>query len=96
MMAEQRFEAHDAIPKFRKKPMVIKAFQVPQKPSDCSQLMDWLVAECEDWCALENAILITTLEGEMRAEVGDWIIQGVKGEFYPCKPDIFEATYERA
>jgi hypothetical protein len=40
--------------------------------------------------------MIRTLEGEMRAEVGDWIIRGVKGEFYPCKPDIFEATYEPA
>lgn len=39
-------------------------------------------------------MLIETLEGEMRAEVGDWIIRGVKGEFYPCKPDIFAATYE--
>ena len=39
---------------------------------------------------------ILTLEGVMRAEIGDWIIRGVKGEFYPCKPDIFEATYEPA
>jgi hypothetical protein len=39
-------------------------------------------------------MLIETLEGVMRAEVGDWIIRGVKGEFYPCKPDIFAATYE--
>jgi len=38
--------------------------------------------------------VIVTLEGEMRADLGDWIIKGVKGEFYPCKPDIFEATYE--
>jgi hypothetical protein len=37
---------------------------------------------------------IPTLEGTMTASVGDWIIKGVKGEFYPCKPDIFEATYE--
>lgn len=41
-------------------------------------------------------IEIETLEGTMRAEPGDWIIRGVKGEFYPCKPDIFEATYETA
>ena len=41
-------------------------------------------------------LLIETLEGKMRADVGDWIIKGVKGEFYPCKPDIFEATYELA
>ena len=39
--------------------------------------------------------IVHTLEGKMRAEIGDWIIRGVHGEFYPCKPDIFEATYER-
>jgi hypothetical protein len=41
-----------------------------------------------------GCIEISTLEGVMRADVGDWIIRGVKGELYPCKPDIFEATYE--
>lgn len=53
------------------------------------------------WCggkftcdALGPCILIDTLEGQMRADPGDWIIRGVKGEFYPCKPDIFDATYE--
>ena len=40
--------------------------------------------------------IIPTLEGAMRADIGDWIIRGVQGEFYPCKPDIFEATYEEA
>lgn len=39
-------------------------------------------------------LFIQTLEGEMKANSGDWIIRGVKGEFYPCKPDIFTATYE--
>ena len=39
-------------------------------------------------------LMIRTLEGDMRAEYGDWIIRGVQGEFYPCKPDIFEQTYE--
>jgi hypothetical protein len=39
-------------------------------------------------------LLIPTLEGDMLAVPGDWIIRGIKGEFYPCKPDIFEATYE--
>jgi hypothetical protein len=43
-----------------------------------------------------SSIEIKTLEGTMRASVGDWIIKGVKGEFYPCKPDIFAATYEPA
>ena len=41
-----------------------------------------------------HVIAIDTLEGEMHADPGDWIIRGVQGEFYPCKPDIFEATYE--
>jgi hypothetical protein len=44
---------------------------------------------------MHDGIVIHTLEGDMTASVGDWIIRGVKGEFYPCKPDIFEATYER-
>lgn len=39
-------------------------------------------------------LLIQTLEGEMRVSINDWVIKGVKGEFYPCKPDIFEQTYE--
>jgi hypothetical protein len=42
----------------------------------------------------DRSILISTLEGEHRANVGDWIIKGIAGEFYPCKPDIFAATYE--
>jgi len=43
----------------------------------------------------DKEVEIKTLEGTMRADVGDWIITGIKGEKYPCKPDIFEATYER-
>lgn len=43
----------------------------------------------------QEQLIIHTLEGDMIAEPGDWIITGVKGERYPCKPDIFEATYER-
>ncbi len=43
-----------------------------------------------------SAILIETLEGEMKAVAGNWIIRGVQGEFYPCRADIFEATYELA
>jgi hypothetical protein len=43
---------------------------------------------------ISPALVIHTLEGNMTASVGDWIIRGVRGEFYPCKPDIFAATYE--
>lgn len=44
----------------------------------------------------DGTMLIDTLEGSMTARSGDWVIRGVKGELYPCKPDIFEATYEPA
>ena len=61
-------------------------------------LDDWLV----DMGGLEaglkyvgNTIEIPTLEGTMIASPGDWIIKGVKGEFYPCKPDVFDITYEK-
>ena len=45
--------------------------------------------------AVSDGILINTLEGNMKASIGDFIIKGVQGEFYPCKPDIFEKTYEK-
>lgn len=74
--------------KFRKKPVVIEAFQL-----GINVAPDWCinVSEIID----EKTIEIKTLEGKMRATSGDWIIKGVKGEVYPCKSDIFEATYER-
>lgn len=85
------------MPKFRKKPVVIEA----RRLSGAANLDD--VAR---WCGgkvvkigVEDdrvAIDIETLEGVMRADYLDWIIKGVKGEFYPCKPDIFDATYEPA
>lgn len=74
--------------KFRKKPVVIEAVQ-------------WLgnnhneVTAFQGGCAEYEGgkVVIQTLEGEMGADVGDWIIKGINGEFYPCKPDIFEKTY---
>jgi len=48
----------------------------------------------ENWATDGTFINIKTLEGGRRASLGDWIIKGVNGEFYPCKPDIFEKTYE--
>jgi hypothetical protein len=60
-----------------------------------NELIDW-INDGNDFMASHDktSIYINTLEGEMRADVYDWIIKGVKGECYPCKPDIFEATYE--
>ena len=43
----------------------------------------------------DREVFIETLEGTMKADVGDWIIKGVKGEYYPCKPDVFNMTYEK-
>lgn len=87
--------------KFRKKPVVIEAVRfddafvdgdVPEWMAD-AVFVDETVVSFEDPNRLDT-LLVTTLEGVMRAEWGDWIIRGVKGELYPCKPDIFEATYE--
>lgn len=81
---------------FRKKPVVIEARQI-------RAYTDMLGHEgIASWCGGVPGqidpgpafMLIHTLEGSMRADVFDWIIKGVNGEFYPCKPDIFEKTYE--
>ena len=85
--------------KFRKKPVVIEAFQVHadyQKTRALPPywLMDALVADTVLPVPNGGGLDIQTLEGTMRANVGDWVIQGVKGELYPCKPDIFAATYD--
>lgn len=55
----------------------------------------WTWAEYEQVVATDG-LKIFTLEGAMMANIGDWIIRGVNGEYYPCKPDIFEKTYEPA
>lgn len=83
--------------KFRKKPIVIEANRF-----DATSLAKQEVLA--DWCngklrgtklePEDRVIQIETLEGEIEASFGDWIIRGVKGEFYPCKPDIFDLTYE--
>jgi hypothetical protein len=80
--------------KFRKKPVVISAIQLPF-PDASSRIFNddhGIIFKREDGIIVQA--LITTLEGVMTANPGDWIIRGVKGELYPCKPDIFEATYE--
>lgn len=85
--------------KFRKKPVVIEAWQIPEYGQARESAPPWLMeAIFADRVKMEpgkGGCWIVTLEGDMRGDVGDWIIQGVKGELYPCKPDIFEATYER-
>lgn len=86
------------MPKFRKKPVVIDAIQwTGQNAGDvwefCPEAEVHRIPEVPPTPA-QGRVVIHTLEGSMSAQIGDWIIKGVKGEFYPCKPDIFEATYE--
>ncbi len=89
--------------KFRKKPVVVEAIQFTEDFFwKCREEGATLFGKFTPYGhyhterrEIFNAyIMIPTLEGEMRADLGDWIIRGVKGEFYPCKPDIFEKSYE--
>lgn len=83
--------------KFRKKPVVIEAWQIPPDNGGPHHAPVWVTdAVAHDLLTAipGGGIDVQTLEGNMRGNVGDWIIKGVKDELYPCKPDIFEATYE--
>ena len=87
--------------RWRKKPIVIEAFQWTGGPDQIED-PEWIIAAIKGGAVrFENhgmpntSILIDTLEGRYRVQQGDWIICGNKGELYPCKPDIFEATYEK-
>ena len=85
---------------YRKKPVVVEVFRTGKGTVEESlgSAFHWVRAHGGD-CYLAHDyvgpyLMIETLEGTHRASVGDYIIKGVKGEFYPCKPDIFEMTYE--
>lgn len=80
--------------KFRKKPVVIDAIQYTDHERDERALENFIGRDLTWKTSAPPKLVIQTLEGEMLASVGDWIIRGMKGELYPCKPDIFEMTYE--
>jgi len=81
------------MPRFRKVPVEIEARQLTSENGP--ELWEWANSKpFYDPDGRVSGLTIFTLEGRMKAEFGDWIIRGVKGEFYPCKPDIFAATYE--
>jgi hypothetical protein len=90
--------------KYRKKPVEIEAWQWDGTAETATPIIDWALGNgvtisyyCPDGYACRrdtHVLLVQTLEGAMSALPGDWIIRGVKGEFYPCKPDIFAATYD--
>lgn len=86
------------MPLFKKKPVVVEARQYLNDASTWDLIL-WINEgqhrNGRKFASWGNGILtIPTLEGEIMAAVGDWIIQGVAGEFYPCKPSIFQDTYE--
>lgn len=86
--------------KYRKKPVVIEAVQLSgdyDSDGTCT-CPGWIHKAFDDGVLYfddSGELYVHTLEGEHHASVGDYIIQGVKGELYPCKPDIFEQTYEK-
>ena len=89
--------------RYRKKPVEIVAFPIRHR-DDLIEAAAWVATSTGeadvariDYAAdyvTPVALFISTLEGVMRADVGDYVIRGVEGEFYPCKPSVFEATYE--
>jgi hypothetical protein len=88
------------MPQFRKKPVVIEAYEFQNRVGPDTR-PQWIVDAIKAGTVRFHPqpsgpphLTIETLEGIMRAECGDWIIRGVKGELYPCKPDIFASTYE--
>ncbi len=81
---------NDNVKLFVKKPVQIEAIQ--WTGYNMPEIRDFVTDTSLVWC--NDNIYITTLEGVMTASIGDWIIKGIMGEFYPCKPEIFEATYD--
>ena len=86
--------------RYRKKPVVVEAFKWTGGP-DQTEDPEWSVAAVQNGTIRFHdagspfvKMIISTLEGEMIARRGDYIIKGIQGEIYPCKPDIFEATYD--
>lgn len=77
--------------KYKKKPVVIEAVQ--WRGDNLVEVKDFCLDDAV-YDDFNRAFKVDTLEGRMIAKLGDWIIKGVKGEHYPCKPDIFEKTYE--
>lgn len=89
------------VTQYRKLPVVIEAMCWDGTPEGATPIIDWHLGVSANGGARYHDedggfIAIDTLEGTMRAVAGDYVIRGVKGEFYPCKPDIFDATYEPA
>ncbi len=80
---------------YRKKPITVEAFELRDLEIRTLMAFQNIAGLGKDIFRVESdGLVIKTLEGDMKASIGDFIIKGVQGEFYPCKPDIFEKTYE--
>lgn len=82
--------------RYKKKPIVIEAIQFVGVKENCNEIVKWAIKYdvtiiCHNY---HDTLSIPTLEGEMVVSVGDWVIKGIRDEFYPCRPDIFEETYD--
>lgn len=81
------------IKQYIKKPVTIEAIQLTDK--NHLEIIQWLSSyEVESYILNSSEFYVKTLEGDMKANIGDYIIKGVKNEFYPCREDIFKMTYE--
>lgn len=78
--------------KYIKKPVIVEAMELKYSVTSQQEIIDWSNGVIKK--GLDGGLIIPTLEGNMRANTGAYIIKGVNGEFYPCKADIFEKTYE--
>jgi hypothetical protein len=86
-------EVSKMVKKYRKKPVVVEAFKLDGNALEVARWCNGYVND-DGTTGTRLEIVINTLEGKVTATDGDYVIKGVQGEFYPCKPDIFEATYE--
>jgi hypothetical protein len=97
--------------KFRKKPVVIEAMQMAGTNTEMFAVYSWVESQVGSFDvnspndpipnqgvsidAADGMMVIATLEGLMKVSIGDWVIKGIEGEFYPCKPGIFNDSYEK-
>lgn len=78
---------------YKKKPVIVEAIQWTGENEQ--QIFKWMSGyNKHDYCMINGRMIIKTLEGDHTANIGDFIIRGIHGEYYPCKPDIFKKTYE--
>lgn len=85
------------MPFYTKRPVTIEAYQLPPNDDSTRSIPGWFIKAIFDGRIVTNqdgTITVKTLEGDHRGDIGDYIIKGVKGELYPCKPDIFVMTYD--